>query len=202
MYSPYLECSALQTLYCKFKVAQQERPGVDKVDPVHGYHDNTIPTLEAPGQTVFDKEGVWEHKSMLLISKENRSFTARTHLRKIEMKMKLLCCVTHRHLHKHYFVVLPHSWGCVRRPAAPHWKAVAAWDAGGSGSECLSLHQRSQSLGEMQAEIDNPMQQEKEKKNNSLRQLTIWICIPKINTPSIFCISCIVGEVQWRQRTW
>lgn len=55
---PYLEGCALQALYSESKMAQQERPGVDKVDPVHCYHDNTVPSLEAPGEAVFDKEGV------------------------------------------------------------------------------------------------------------------------------------------------
>lgn len=76
----HLQCCALQTLYGESEVAQQERPGVDEVDPVHGYHDDAVPALEAPGQAVFDEEGVREHKAMLLIPKEDGTLTAGTHL--------------------------------------------------------------------------------------------------------------------------
>jgi hypothetical protein len=61
-------------------VAQQEGPGVDEVDPVHGYHDDTVPPLKAPGQAVLDEERVREHKTMLLIPKEDRTLTTWTHL--------------------------------------------------------------------------------------------------------------------------
>lgn len=78
----YLECWALQTLDDDFEVAQQERPGVDEVDPVHGHYNDTVPALKATCQTVFNKERVWEHKAMLLIPKEDGSFSTRTHLGK------------------------------------------------------------------------------------------------------------------------
>ena len=61
-------------------MAQQEGPGVDEVDPVHGYHDDTVPPLKAPGQAVLDEERVREHKTMLLIPKEDRTLTTWTHL--------------------------------------------------------------------------------------------------------------------------
>lgn len=68
-------------MYCELEVTEQERPGVDKVDPVHGHQNYTVPSLKTAGQAVFDKEGVWEHKSMLLIAKKNGPLTARTHLK-------------------------------------------------------------------------------------------------------------------------
>lgn len=61
-------------------MAQQERPGVDEVDPVHGYDNNAVPALEATRQAVFDEEGVREHKAMLLIPKKDGSLSTRAHL--------------------------------------------------------------------------------------------------------------------------
>jgi hypothetical protein len=60
---------------------QQEGPGVNEVDPVHHDGDDAVPALEAPGQAIFDEEGVAEHKTMLLVPKENGAFTARAYLR-------------------------------------------------------------------------------------------------------------------------
>lgn len=76
----YLECCALQTLDSDSEVAQQERPGVDEVDSVHGHYNDAVPTLKATSQAVFDEECVWEHKAMLLIPKEDGSFSTWTHL--------------------------------------------------------------------------------------------------------------------------
>lgn len=61
-------------------MAQQERPGVDEVDSVHGHYNDAVPALEATRQAVFDEERVREHKAMLLISKEDGSFSTWTHL--------------------------------------------------------------------------------------------------------------------------
>ena len=61
-------------------MAQQERPRVDEVDPVHGHHDDAVPALETPGQTVLDEEGVREHEAVLLIPEEDGSLSAWTHL--------------------------------------------------------------------------------------------------------------------------
>lgn len=76
----YLECCTLQTLDGDFEVAQQERPRVDEVDPVHGHYNDAVPALEATRQAVFDKERVREDKAMLLIPKKDRSFSTWTHL--------------------------------------------------------------------------------------------------------------------------
>lgn len=76
----YLERCTLEALYSKFKVSQEERPGVYQVDPVHGHQDDTVPTLEASGEAVFDEKGVREHKAMLLVSKENWTLASRAHL--------------------------------------------------------------------------------------------------------------------------
>ena len=76
----HLERRALQTLYGQPEVAQQEGPGVDEVDAVHGHHHDAVPALEAPGQAVLDEERVREHKPMLLIPEEDWALAARTHL--------------------------------------------------------------------------------------------------------------------------
>lgn len=61
-------------------MAQQEGPGVDEVDSVHGNHDNAIPALEAPCQAVFDEESVREHKAMLFVAKEDGPLSSRADL--------------------------------------------------------------------------------------------------------------------------
>ena len=61
-------------------MAQQEGPGVDEVDAVHGHHDDAVPPLEAPGQAVLDEERVREHKTMLLVPEEDGALAARAHL--------------------------------------------------------------------------------------------------------------------------
>lgn len=76
----HLERSALQTLYGQSEVSQQEGPGVDEVDTVHGHQHDAVPPLEAPGQAVLDEERVREHKPVLLVPKEDRALAAWTHL--------------------------------------------------------------------------------------------------------------------------
>ncbi len=61
-------------------MAQQEWPGVDEVDPIHGYHDNAVPALEAPCQAVFDEKRMRENESVLFISEEDGPLSTRTNL--------------------------------------------------------------------------------------------------------------------------
>ena len=75
-----LERGALQALDGQPQVSQQEGPGVDEVDPVHGHHHDAVPALETPRQAVFDEERVGEHKAVLLVAKKYRAFPAWTHL--------------------------------------------------------------------------------------------------------------------------
>ena len=72
----YLKCFALKLVNDASNFSQQERPGVDEVNPVHHDCDDAVPALETSSQAVFDKEGVAEHKTMLFISEKNRAFTS------------------------------------------------------------------------------------------------------------------------------
>lgn len=72
----YLQCFALELINDASDFSQQERPGVDEVNPVHHDGDDAVPALETSGQAVFDKKGVAEHKTMLFISEKNGAFTS------------------------------------------------------------------------------------------------------------------------------
>lgn len=72
----YLKCFALKLINDASDFSQQERPGVDEVNPIHHDSDDAVPALETSSQAVFDEEGVAEHKTMLFISKKNRAFTS------------------------------------------------------------------------------------------------------------------------------
>lgn len=72
----YLKCFPLKLINDASDFSQQERPGVDEVNPVHHDSDDAVPALETTSQAVFDEEGVAEHKPMLFISEKNRTFAS------------------------------------------------------------------------------------------------------------------------------
>lgn len=76
----HLESLALELIDDPSDLPEKEGPGVDEVDPVHHDDNDAVPALEAPGQAVFDEEGVAEHEPMLLIPKEDRAFSTRANL--------------------------------------------------------------------------------------------------------------------------
>lgn len=71
-----LQRFALELINDASDFSQQERPGVDEVNPVHHDGDDAVPALETSSQAVFDEEGVAEHKTMLFISEKNWAFTS------------------------------------------------------------------------------------------------------------------------------
>lgn len=72
----HLQRFALELINDASDFSQQERPGVDEVNPVHHDGDDAVPALETSSQAVFDEEGVAEHKTMLFISEKNWAFTS------------------------------------------------------------------------------------------------------------------------------
>lgn len=76
----YLEGLPLELINDPSDLSKKEGPGIDEVNPVHHDGNDAVPALEAPGQAVFNEEGMAEHKTVLLIPKEDGPFTARAHL--------------------------------------------------------------------------------------------------------------------------